>query len=195
MSESSVSHHWPFGDMRPLSAELIVADPPWLFGLYSDKGEKKSPQAQYACMALDDIKALPVGHLARSDCWLFLWVTAPLLPEGIETMRAWGFRYVTTVAWRKVTKNGKRAMGPGYVARSMHENALVGAVGSPAYGPALPSIFDGVRREHSRKPNEFYELIDRFAPQAWKVDLFSRESRPGWLTWGNQATKFDGAAA
>lgn len=186
---------WPFGIIRPLSAEVIVADPPWRFDLYSAKGEEKSPQAQYECMPIDAIKALPVGQLARGDCWLFLWVTAPLLPEGLETLQAWGFRYVTTLAWRKMTKNGKRAMGPGYVARSMHENILVGAVGSPAYGPALPSIFDGVRREHSRKPDEFYALVDRFAPDAWKIDLFSRQSRAGWITWGNQATKFDAEAA
>lgn len=183
---------WPFGSLRQFSYDAVVADPPWSFSLYSDKGEAKSPQAQYRCMDMADIEALPVGHLVGANSWLFLWATAPLLPEAIRVMSAWGFTYKSTIAWRKMTRNGKPAVGPGYIARTMHENVLIGAIGSPEYRKALPSVFGGLRREHSRKPNEFYDLVDRFcSPHARKLDLFSRQTRPGWISWGDQATKFD----
>ncbi|MDB5597402.1 MAG: hypothetical protein JWM36_4363 [Hyphomicrobiales bacterium] len=189
------SAEWPFGDMRPFSFDLVVADPPWQFDLRSSNGEEKSPQKHYGCMPMEAIKALPVGHLVGMNSWLFLWATAPLLPRCLETMTAWGFDYRTTIAWRKTTVNGKVRVGPGYVARTMHEIVLIGAIGRPAYSRALPSIFDGIARQHSRKPDEFYALIDRFAPHARKLDLFSRQSRDNWSTWGNQATKFDEVAA
>ena len=183
---------WPFDPLRPFSFDVCVADPPWSFSLYSDKGEEKSPQAHYDCMPIEDIAALPVGDLVGADSWLLLWATAPMLPQALMVMTRWGFAYKTTVAWRKVTRNKKPAMGPGYVARTMHENVLIGACGSPEYRRALPSIFDGVRRQHSRKPDEFYELVDRFAmPWARKLDLFSRQSRPDWTSWGKEKGKFD----
>lgn len=186
---------WPFGDLCPFSFDLIVADPPWLFELRSSKGEAKSPQKQYSCMAMDEIKRLPVGHLVGFNSWLLLWATAPLLPRAIETMEAWGFEYRTTIAWRKTTASGKVRVGPGYIARSMHENILVGAIGRPDYSRALPSIFDGLAREHSRKPDEFFSLVEAFAPAARRLDLFSRQARPGWAAWGNEVAKFDAEAA
>lgn len=186
---------WPFGALRPFAFDLIVADPPWLFDLRSSNGEEKSPQKHYECMPMDAIKALPVGHLVGVHSWLLLWATAPLLPRCLETMQGWGFEYRTTLAWRKTTRNGKVRVGPGYVARSMHENILVGAIGQPVYSRALPSIFDGIAREHSRKPDEFYSLVEGFAPAARRLDLFARQSRTGWETWGNQSTKFDQVAA
>jgi N6-adenosine-specific RNA methylase IME4 len=185
---------WPFDPLRPLSFDLIVADPPWLFELRSEKGEGKAPQAQYACMTPAQIMALPVGQLARGDCWLFLWTSAPLLDVGMETLKAWGFTYKTCLAWRKTTPAGKVRMGPGYIARTRHENILVGAIGAPARARAMDSLFDGVAREHSRKPDEFYARAEAFAPRAFKLDLFARQSRPGWATWGNEARKFDQAA-
>jgi N6-adenosine-specific RNA methylase IME4 len=183
---------WPFGDnLHPFCADLILADPPWAFKSRSAKGEKKSAQAQYDCMSLGEIMAMPVNHLAKPDCWLFLWVTAPMLPQGLGVLRAWGFDYVTTLAWHKVFPSGKTAMGTGYVARTMHENILVGKIGAPRFSKALPSFFAGVRREHSRKPEDIYRLLERFAPDAWRVDLFSRERRDGWMAFGNEADKFN----
>lgn len=187
--------NWPFAPLAMFSADVIVADPPWLVKMYSEKGEGKAPQAHYDCMAIDDIKALPVDQLAGSDCWLFLWTSAPLLDRAIDVMRAWNFRFVTRTAWRKTTINGKGRLGPGYIVRTMHEDVLIGRVGNPFRAKPMPSLFDGLAREHSRKPDEFYALVERFAPMARRIDLFSRQSRPGWESWGNEATKFDGEAA
>ena len=183
---------WPFGDIKPFSFDLIVADPPWLFRLHSADGEAKSPQAHYQCCGLDWIKALHVGHLARQHSWLFLWVTAPLLPEGLEVMKAWGFEYRSRLSWRKVTAGGKPRMGCGYIVRTLHEDVLIGALGNPKRAKPLPSLFDGVAREHSRKPDEFYTLVEKFAPDAARLDMFGRQSRPGWTVFGNESTKFDG---
>jgi N6-adenosine-specific RNA methylase IME4 len=184
-----------FADLPLFGLDLVIADPPWLFALRSSAGEEKSPQAQYDCMTLEAIKALPVGHLVGCDSWLLLWATAPLLPQAIEVMHAWGFQYRTRFAWRKTTARGKVRMGPGYVVRTMHEDILVGAIGQPSYARAFPSIFDGLAREHSRKPDAFYHLVERFAPAARRVDLFSRQSRPGFTSWRNEAHKFDEVAA
>lgn len=185
---------WPFRPHRHGTFDVIAADPPWLFSLRSVKGEGKSPQAHYSCMDLDAIKTLPVGDLAAKDCWLFLWTCAPLLDRGFEVMAAWGFAFKTRMSWRKVTKNGRPRVGPGFLVRSMTEDVLIGARGAPYFSRALPSIFDGEAREHSRKPEVFFDLVEDFAPKARRLDLFSRQSRPGWAAWGNEATKFDGAA-
>ena len=186
---------WPFDPLRPLAYDVIVADPPWRFDLRSERGHAKAPQAQYACMGMDEIVRLPVDQLARGDAWLFLWTSAPLLDHNLDVMRAWGFVYKSRVTWRKTTRTGKVRMGTGYVVRTMSEDVLIGAVGAPRYARALPSIFDGLAREHSRKPDEFYALIERFAPKAFRLDLFARQTRAGWDAWGNEATKFDEVAA
>lgn len=180
-----------FSNLPLFGFDVVVADPPWLYDLRSSNGEAKSPQAHYSCMPLDAIKDLRVGDLVGMNSWLFLWITAPLLPKGIDVMSAWGFTYKTTIIWRKTTASGKVRVGPGYVARTMHEQVLIGAIGAPAYTKALPSIFDGLAREHSRKPDEFYRLVEGFAPNARRLDLFTRESRPGWSAYGDQSTKFD----
>jgi N6-adenosine-specific RNA methylase IME4 len=185
---------WPFSNLVPRSYGLIAADPAWTFKLYSAKGGKKSPQAHYACMSLGDIKALPVADLAQDDCWLMLWTSAPMLDQAFDVISAWGFTYKSRTAWRKTTINGKQAMGPGYIVRTMHEDILIGTRGKPKRDKAFPSIFDGLRREHSRKPERFYELAERFAPDARRLDLFSRQSRVGWASFGNEASKFDGCA-
>lgn len=182
----------PFRRLRPGSFDVIVADPPWLFSVRSAKGEGKSPQAQYSCMGLDEIAALPVGELARKDAWLFLWTCAPLLDRAFAVMGAWGFAYKSRFTWRKTTVNGKSRVGPGYVVRTMSEDVLIGARGAPEFSRALPSLFDGLAREHSRKPDVFFDLVEGFAPDAARLDLFSRQTRPGWVAWGNEARKFDG---
>ena len=191
---------WPFSPLLPFCADLICIDPPWLFDLRSEKGEEKSAQSQYECMTDDQILALPVGDLVSTPAWIFLWVTAPKLPLGIECLTRWGFEYKTNIVWRKIYESGADAMGTGYIARSMHEICLIGATGRPDREKAIVSVvetmFDGVRREHSRKPEEFYRLIDEvFAPKHYRrVDIFARQSRPGWEAWGNESSKFDAVA-
>ena len=110
--------HWPFDPLPPLSFDVVFADPPWQFELRSEKGEGKAPQAHYDCMSLDEICALPVGHLARGDAWLWLWATYPMLREAFTVLDAWGFTYVTGGPWVKRGQSGKLAFGPGYVLRT-----------------------------------------------------------------------------
>ncbi|MBL8575108.1 MAG: hypothetical protein JNM13_15645 [Hyphomicrobiaceae bacterium] len=182
---------WPFEGLRMFGYDVIVADPPWRFELRSSAGEAKSAQAHYDCIGLDRIMALPVGQLARRDCWLMLWATAPMLPQALAVMGAWGATYRSRLSWRKLTRHGKGRLGTGYIVRTLHEDVLIGAWGQPPRRRPLPSLFDGEAREHSRKPDEFYALIDQFAPATFRADLFGRQSRPGWDVWGNEARKFD----
>lgn len=184
---------WPFDPLSPLAYDVIVADPPWTFELYSEAGEEKSAQAHYDCMSTEEIAALPVGHLARADCLLLMWTTGWAMATGValRVVTAWGFSPVTEIVWAKRTRNGHLRMGPGYRARTMHEPILLGTVGSPRHKP-FPSIFDGLAREHSRKPDEFYSLVRAHTPDAFRrADLFSRETRDGFEGWGREAGKFD----
>lgn len=187
---------WPFGELRPLTYDVIMADPPWLFQLYGESGNQKSPQGQYACLPIAAIKALPVGHLARGDCWLWLWATYPMLPQAIETMAAWGFSYVTGGPWVKRGVSGKLAFGPGYVLRTCSEAFLLGRYGNPATcSRSIRNVIEAPRREHSRKPDEAYAMAETLFGPARRLDLFSRESRPGWDAFGLEAGKFDEVAA
>lgn len=181
---------WPFGDLKMFGYDLIVCDPPWDFENYSAAGTKKGADSHYQVQSLDWIKALPVGQLARGDCLLLLWSTGCMLPQCIEAMQTWGFVYKSEIVWRKVTKNGKVRMGTGYRVRTMHEPILLGTIGNPKHKP-FPSIIDGIAREHSRKPEEFYSLVETAAPGfSFRADLFARKRRPGWDAFGNETDKF-----
>jgi N6-adenosine-specific RNA methylase IME4 len=188
--------NWPFGDLQPFGFDLLMVDPPWAFALRSEKGEGKSAQAQYACMPLDAIKALPVAQLARGDAFLWLWATNPMLPQALEVMAAWGFTFSTSGTWVKTTTGGKLAFGTGYVLRSASEPFLIGKFGRPRAGRSVRSVIMAPVREHSRKPDEAYAAAEALAPDALRrADLFSRESRPGWNAWGHEAGRFDEVAA
>jgi len=176
--------------VAPLSYDVIVSDPPWPFDLYSSKGAKKSASEHYPVMTVAAIAALNVAHIAQRDCILLLWATAPRLPDAFAVMAAWGFAYKTNLVWRKTTANGKVRMGTGYWARTMHEQILVGTLGRPSKFSAFPSLFDGVAREHSRKPEEFYGLVEKHTVGMRRIELFSRTPREGWDTWGLEARKF-----
>lgn len=182
---------WPFGSLMPLSFDLISADPPWEYELYSEAGNQKAASAQYDTMPLAEIMALPVGHLARGDCLLLLWGCGWMPPAQRQgVMEAWGFTYKSELAWRKTTRRGKVRMGPGYRVRTMHEPIYLGVMGNPQH-KAFKSIFDGVARQHSRKPEEFYDAVTKASPKSNKLDLFSRNTRPGWTNWGRESSKFD----
>lgn len=182
---------WPFGDLRQFSFGAILCDPPWYFKNYSTKGEEKNPVSHYKCMDLEDIKRLPVGHLADKDCGLVMWATAPMLPQALDTMAAWGFRFVTAGAWAKESKTGEKiAFGTGYVLRSAAEFFLVGTNGKPPIGSAsVRNLIWSPVREHSRKPEEQYPMVEAL----WRgpyLEIFARQQRPGWSCWGNQTEKF-----
>ena len=181
-----------FNNLIPLSYDLVMADPPWRFETYSDKGLGKSAQSHYDCESLDYIKALPVHELGRGDCILWLWATHPMLPQAFEVVKAWGFRYATSGVWVKRTVNGKLAFGTGYKLRCASEPFIIATLGNPQTVRDIRTVIEGPIREHSRKPDEAYAAADRMFPKAVrKLDMFSRESRPGWETWGNEAGKFD----
>lgn len=191
LSAASRAVLWPFGDMRPLSFDFVMADPPWSFDNFSAKGEAKNAKAQYSCMDLAAIKALPVGQLAARDCVLWLWATNPMLPEAIETLRAWGFTFKTAGHWSKKTANGKQAFGTGYILRCAGEPFLIGTMGNPTCARNVRSVIEGPIREHSRKPDEAYAAAEAMMPNAMnRADIFSRQTRPGWVSWGNETEKF-----
>lgn len=186
---------WPFDPLPPLSFDLLMVDPPWAFALRSAKGEAKSAQAQYACMSLDAIKALPVAHLARRDALLWLWATHPMLPQALDVMAAWGFSFTTSGVWVKTTSGGRLAFGTGYVLRSASEPFLIGKFGRPRIARTVRTVIMAPAREHSRKPDAAYAAAEVLAIGATRrADLFSRETRSGWTGWGHEAHRFDAPA-
>lgn len=186
---------WPFGDLMPLRYGLIMADPPWSFDNWSAAGEAKNAKAHYGCMPLDWIKALPVSQLAAGDCLLWLWATNPMLPQAVEVLAAWGFTFKTAGTWVKRSRTGKLAFGTGYVLRSANEPFLIGTVGRPRTSRSVRSVIEGPVREHSRKPDEAFAAAETLVPGVPRLELFSRESRTGWDTWGNERAKFTTEAA
>ena len=182
---------WPFEGLTPFKYGAILADPPWAYDMRSEKGHAKSPEAHYATMPPAAIKALPVGQLAAPDCLLFLWSTWPHLPLAMEVMSAWGFTFKTGGAWVKRTPGGKPAFGTGYLLRSATEPFLVGTIGAPAIrSKSVRNLIDAPRREHSRKPPEAREMVDRLLPDVWACELFAREEWPGRDVWGDQVGRF-----
>jgi N6-adenosine-specific RNA methylase IME4 len=183
--------NWPFGDLMQFKYHMLMVDPPWDFVTYSDKGQKKGPRSHYDVMTPDAIKALPVGHLARDDAVLFVWATWPQLALAMECIPAWGFRYVSGGVWVKRTAHGKLGFGTGYRLRSASEPWLLATVGRPLTSRSHRNVIEGPIREYSRKPDEAYAWCESYMPGAYRADVFSRQSREGWDSWGNERTKFD----
>ena len=188
---------WPFGHLVPLRYRAILIDPPWRFILQNEKtGAAKSPQAHYQCWDLDQIQALPVSSLAAPDCLLVMWATYPMLQEGLDTLKAWGFRYVSGGSWAKQSSTGRAwAFGPGYVFRSAAEPYLAGAIGRPRYGSkSVRNLIVAPVRQHSRKPDEIYDHIEALIDGGPWCEVFATQERSGWDSWGDQLGKFEGAA-
>ena len=134
-------------------------------------------------MSVEDICALTVANLATPDAMLFLWAPAPLLTDAINVMTAWGFEYATNAVWVK------DRIGMGVYVRQQHELLLIGKRGQGIVpDPSLlsSSVIEAPRREHSRKPEQVYELIERMYPELPKIELFARQARSGWMAWGNE---------
>ena len=199
---------WPFGGLKPFSYDFLMVDPPWPTKMRSEKGEAKSFVRHYGAMSFEAIAELPVANLMARDCIVFLWCTFPHLLYGGdperhycdadaarsrvgECIRAWGLRYVTGGGWEKLTVTGKQRMGPGYRVRSVMEPFLLCVTGSPQNSKRERNLIKGLAREHSRKPEEAYAWAERYMPHARRAELFSRQSRPRWDTWGLEAGKFD----
>lgn len=185
-----------FEDIPQGAFSILACDPPWKFTTYSEKGKlKKSAECHYATMDLLDIGKLPVAGLAAPDCALFLWATAPMLRHAFWLMDKWDFEYKTNLVWGKTTRNNKISFGTGYRIRNSHEHVLLGVRGNPKNSRAERSLLMERVREHSRKPEGFYSLVERWLPDARRLDIFGRERRPGWETFGDQIGKFEAEAA
>ena len=163
----------------------IVADPPWSYRTPRAGAKGRSGAAsKYPVMKLNAIKAIPIDQIAARDAVLFLWATVPMLPEAFEVLAAWGFKYKTSVFWHKVGR-----FGMGWWFRGAVEVCLVGARGkAKALRCQKPNIIEAWPREHSRKPDEFFDLIDPVTPGP-KVELFARAKRDGWFSWGNEINR------
>jgi N6-adenosine-specific RNA methylase IME4 len=167
---------------------VLYADPPWHFEVYNEEsGVERAAGNHYSTMSLDEICALPVLDLATDAAVLFMWTTAPHLQESFQVLAAWGFEYKTNIVWVK------DKIGLGYFVRNQHELLLVATRGdmpSPSPANRPPSVISAPRREHSRKPDEAYALIEAMYPTLPKVELFARQRRPGWDVWGNETGKY-----
>jgi N6-adenosine-specific RNA methylase IME4 len=170
----------------------ILADPPWRF---TNRTGKMAPEhrrlARYSTMSVEEICALPVPDIAADTAHLYMWVPNALLPEGLQVLSAWGFTYKTNLVWHKVRKDGgSDGRGVGFYFRNVTELILFGVRGKNArtLDPARSQVnYMGTRkREHSRKPDEQYEIIEACSPGPF-LEMFARGTRPGWKVWGNQA--------
>jgi N6-adenosine-specific RNA methylase IME4 len=170
----------------------ILADPPWQF---TNKTGKVAPEhrrlARYGTMRLEEIMALPVGRLAAPTAHLYLWCPNALLPEGLQVMKAWGFTYKSNIVWHKVRKDGgSDGRGVGFYFRNVTELMLFGVRGKNARtlapGRRQVNLLATRKREHSRKPDEQYRLIEACSPPPY-LELFARGTRKEWTTWGNEA--------
>ncbi len=170
----------------------ILADPPWQF---RNRTGKVAPEHKrlnrYSTMKLEEIEALPVAKAAADVCHLYLWVPNALLPEGLEVMRKWGFQYKTNIIWEKIRKDGgPDGRGVGFYFRNVTEMLLFGVRGSNARtlapGRKQVNLLRTQKREHSRKPDEIYPIIEKCSRGPF-LELFARGRRDGWALWGDQA--------
>ncbi|HOO72875.1 MAG TPA: MT-A70 family methyltransferase [Spirochaetota bacterium] len=168
----------------------ILADPPWQF---QNRTGKMAPEhkrlLRYPTMELNEIMALPVSKLAAAKSHLYLWVPNALLQEGLKVMEAWGFTYKTNLVWYKIRKDGgPDGRGVGFYFRNVTELLLFGVRGSMRTlqpGRTMVNLLSTRKREHSRKPDEIYDIIEACSPGPY-LELFARFQRPGWDQWGNE---------
>jgi len=168
---------------------VIYADPPWA---YDNQNESWGPASlHYSGMALAELVKLPkeINLTVAADAVLFLWSTNPFLNEALELMEAWDFEYKTNLVWAKTEH---RQRGTGFYVRGRHELLLLGTRGSftpleQHISPPIGSVIMAPLREHSRKPDEVYDLIEKLYPGCRYMELFARGQRNGWDAWGNQA--------
>lgn len=168
----------------------VLVDPPWRF---SNRTGKMAPEHRrlnrYGTMTFDEIIGLPVGEIVAPRSHLYLWVPNALVAQGFEVMREWGFTYKTNIVWYKVRKDGgPDGRGVGFYFRNVTEIVLFGVRGSLRTrdaGRRQTNIIVSRKREHSRKPDELYSIVERCSPAPY-LEMFARFPRKGWAQWGNE---------
>ena len=173
----------------------VLADPPWRF---ANRTGKMAPEHKrlnrYETMTVEEICALPVPQIARDRAHLYLWVPNALMPDGLRVLEAWGFTYKSNLIWHKIRKDGgPDGRGVGFYFRNVTEILLFGIRGKNARtldaGRTQVNFLATRKREHSRKPDEQYKLIEACSPGP-RLELFARGNRPKWASWGNQAETY-----
>jgi N6-adenosine-specific RNA methylase IME4 len=170
----------------------ILADPPWQF---TNRTGKMAPEhkrlSRYSTMTLEEIMELPVSQMALPQSHLYLWVPNALILEGLGVMKSWGFTYKTNLVWYKIRQDGgPDGRGVGFYFRNVTELVLFGTRGSLRTldpGRRQVNIITSRKREHSRKPDQLYKIIEQCSPGPY-LELFARHSMPGWSQWGNEIT-------
>ncbi|MDD9908260.1 MAG: MT-A70 family methyltransferase [Ahrensia sp.] len=193
MTDSNLDTMLDFASrVRGRKFSTILADPPWRF---TNRTGKMAPEhrrlSRYETMTLDNICELPVSDVTESTAHLYLWTPNALLPEALKVMDAWGFTYKSNLIWHKIRKDGgSDGRGVGFYFRNVTEMILFGVKGKGARtlapGRRQVNFMASRKREHSRKPDEQYEIIEACSPGPY-LELFARGTRDGWSYWGNEA--------
>lgn len=169
--------------------QIIYADPPWQYKVYSKKGQGRSAESHYPTMNIDDICKLPIKELADQDCVLFLWMTFPTLKEGFRVIEEWGFKYKTVAfVWIKQNKKTPSLFwGLGFWTRANAEICILATKGNPKRKSAkIHQVIMSPIEEHSKKPNEARERIVELMGDIPRIELFARQKYDGWDSWGNE---------
>ena len=162
-----------------------MIDPPWRYDTRAESDIGLRGLVDYADMSVEEICALPVADLAHRDCILWLWTTNAFMAEAYRCLDAWGFSAKTILTW------DKERIGIGHWLRNVTEHCLVAVRGKPVVNLTNQStLIKEPRREHSRKPEGFYKLVEGLCPGS-KLEMFSRQAREGWQSWGGETEKFD----
>jgi N6-adenosine-specific RNA methylase IME4 len=173
----------------------VLADPPWRF---ENRTGKMAPEhkrlSRYGTMTIEELMDLPIGEIVGPVAHLYLWCPNALLPKGLKVMEAWGFTYKSNLVWHKVRKDGgSDGRGVGFYFRNVTELILFGVHGKKARtlapGRRQVNLLATRKREHSRKPDEQYEIIEECSHGPY-LELFARGSRKNWVTWGDQADNY-----
>ena len=172
----------------------VLADPPWQF---TNRTGKMAPEHKrlnrYGTMTLDQICNLPVKNVTHEQSHLYLWVPNALLPEGLRVLSEWGYQYKSNIVWHKIRKDGEPdGRGVGFYFRNVTELVLFGVKGKNNRtlqpGRRQVNFLKTRKREHSRKPDEFYDIVEACSPGP-RLEIFARGVRDGWTVWGNEANE------
>lgn len=194
MPDSALSQDF-LEQVRGRNYQTLLADPPWQF---ANRTGKVAPEhkrlSRYPTLTLKEIESLPIATVASEKCHLYLWVPNALLEEGLGVLKSWGFEYKTNIIWHKVRRDGgPDGRGVGFYFRNTTEMVLFGIRGKMrTLGPGRKqvNIIKSQKREHSRKPDELYKIIESCSPGPY-LELFARGSVEGWDQWGNETNDYE----